>query len=1065
MLSECSAPGVQDEWLTLQSAITPVSGSRYLEYCEDKPEILFKTIFFAPLRTKEFVNPFFLDFLSLHPEFEVSQQYYHATQTDEAFKLALSKYCKKRTIEDPEEPLIKLADDWVFEILKPVVSGCVPMSVQHILSKVDLGASPGPLWRYLTETKEGFVLDPDGEEILREYLLLMDYTGSRSYWGANLKQELRLLEKVRQNKTRIFMAAPTEHFLVASTFSWDFNNRLIIGAKHLLTPIAIGLSIFHGTFDKIGKVLENFPHKYCMDVSGYDTSIRPWEQVSMCNLRLRSFDPRFLTPQLFNTVVNTYKDINKTPLVLPDGVVILVPAQPSGHANTGIDNSIHLLRRLILTWLSSGGRRDYACFCENVYLLLAGDDSIIALSDYAHQFINQKTLEHTFMKFYGCEVEFSEQLEFLGHYFLHDGDTYFPGFSHSRVVAALGYKGGVTAAKNLELACSLQVESYSCAKTQRLIKLYIDHLLLQFPDLRPQFIEQYHNNDKLASLFGIDLNLQSRTNCVSKKVHMSKKIELVVQKQQKNNNNNNSNAKKRKPRKRKPRSQRQNNSNNNKPQLPGAMYAAAKQDPTSKDHDKTGCDYVAMLVNPRGKIVRYPDSQNKSTALIRTERYIDVVVDPALNGGAFSCLLQAQLGNPANASTLKTALVLDTLDWATANWSDVASYSVNQANNVTTAGSATDIRMDPLTQKLVCPPLSQLFLIGQNYPVVAPLGTNVIDDPSSESYGLPYLYEGNGSGASGFNESRIYLSPGMYTVELRTTTLAADDPTCVITVNAGSQIKDQGFFDAIIGGTAISVRDSVVVINGPNGYISMTGATLPTNWTGGSIHIGSAFSPDMLDDLNKPMIIPYDFGDISTMRPVAMSALFTCTTATAYTGGRIASARLESSQAQEKYFTRSSKQLQYYSNLSVLNKARDGQLVDGAYIYYAPDDEDDSRLLKPSDCNNHNYPSLLFSGIWTPTNAPAGPQVIGRILQTTVYEFTTTQQLYDQATACCPDFHRQKAMMLLQDVPWTTANAEHETFIQRMMAKIRGAYSATKNFYVKNKSFIDPLVGVGLSLL
>ncbi len=492
------------------SAKYPVSGSRYCDLCEEKPEILFKTIFHTPIKPKPTINSYFMDYLRNNSA-TTSLDYFHADQSDEAFQKALAKYCRRRDVPLVPQDIQDLADDWVYESISKFTANSQPVPLAQVLKKCDLSGSSGPLNRFFAQNKEQYHLHPDGIEMQMRYEEALSTDGSRSYWGGNLKQELRPVEKVKAKKTRIFMSAPAEHFFALSSLSLQFNDAIIEAAKFLKTPICIGMRTFGGSYDQIGKELERFETKFCGDVGGFDTSVTVQEQASVVNTRLRCMAPHCVTPASFNRLVNLYRDIVNTPVVLPDGVVAIIKGQPSGHANTGIDNSLHLLRRFFIVWLVNGGDRSYEVFLKHVYIRDAGDDSVIGTTEYGAKFLNPKTIRETFDKYYKAEVEYSDQLEFLGHYFLHNGKEYYPGFSHSRIVAALAYKGGVTASSNLELACSLRIEGYSCPESLRLLDSYCNYLVNKYPDLKKQYAQQFHSRQSLAKVFGVDLILQSRT--------------------------------------------------------------------------------------------------------------------------------------------------------------------------------------------------------------------------------------------------------------------------------------------------------------------------------------------------------------------------------------------------------------------------------------------------------------------------------------------------------------------------------------------------------------------------
>jgi hypothetical protein len=520
MLSVRSAPGIVDQYIKQNNLVninTQGRESPFLSKCEKKPEIIFKVKSHSPLRQRDYVNPFFLDFLSENTDLHYFQEYYHASQSGEAFSIALAKYVnfeeKRKNLKTIDPNILKIADDWLFREVSRFCLGTKPLTTSEVLKNVSLKTSPGPLAREYADSKLASLLHPVGIELYNCYVDQMKNVGCRTFWGANLKQELRPIEKVELNKTRIFMSAPTEHFLLLQSVSLEFNEAIISAARHCLSMICIGMPLFYGNVDKLCKELSKYYAVFCTDIGGWDTSVSTKEHASAANVRWRCMDPKYKTPEYFNIFVNLYKDINLTPLVLPDGTVIWVPGQPSGQGNTGMDNSMIHVRRVFISWLLNGGLPDFDVFKANVFLKVAGDDSILAVTKFGHQFLNASTIEKTNTEFFGCDTQFSNQLEFLGHYFLFDGKTYFPGFSLSRVVATLSLKGGMSAEEAMTTACSSRLEAYTNPECCRLVDRFIAYLLRKYPCTKDIYRNEYPDDEKCLELIcpGRSSNLQSRT--------------------------------------------------------------------------------------------------------------------------------------------------------------------------------------------------------------------------------------------------------------------------------------------------------------------------------------------------------------------------------------------------------------------------------------------------------------------------------------------------------------------------------------------------------------------------
>jgi hypothetical protein len=753
-----------------------------------------------------------------------------------------------------------------------------------------------------------------------------------------------------------------------------------------------------------------------------------------------------------------------------------------------MDNSIILQRRLFLVWLINGGPRDFKIFCEHVYWKAAGDDSIIAVTSFGFKFINPTSMSSVFKKHWGCDLEFAEQLEFLGHYFVLRGSEYRPAFSHDRLVATLAYRGGISASDSLEVACNSRMEAYSNPESLALVDGYIDYLVQKYPELKDQYCKQFPTNDKIDRMFcsTSGFKLHSRTKAVPLLLPMSEKVVIDVKPNTQAQNPSRTAKRNRRRRRRNPanpppsikvvpqsgqpnafaysrstrRGQRQT------PQGVRGNYAAASCNTEEGSQVKLACAYSEMLLDPRRKMVRMPDSTNKQTALARSEIIVDVYADPTISNGAFSTLIKPQLGSTALLKDYKVANVKAGTNYATADWTSKAVYDVTQLGNGQVTGSERNIAVDPFQVKLTQQPPGALLLLRPN-PVVAstqPYGPTLVVDPTGESYGIGYTYS-----TPDVNTSRFVLEPGQYSISSSTTCTVASGANSNVTfaISVGGQIRSQNFSTAVTGLNQITARSAVIVIPSSGGYLDIISAALGAGqYTNATIEVNRIYSPGMIDDAGAPMRPPLDSGDASGIRTVAMCALWTSTTAPLYTGGVIAANRLEGGQAERNFFsTGTAKQLQNYKSLATTPKAMDGKIGKGAYVWWAPEDNDDWELKAPSVSLSAEMPTICFSGLYQPPNPVAGSVQIGRICIWTVYEFTTTSLLYSFGSSPCLSKHREEALFNLRDAEWAVENDAHTNWIQRQLTRVRSAFKAVYGFYDDNKNIINPIVTNAAKLL
>jgi len=1109
MLSSSSTPGASDEWLSSVGSIHQVQDSDFLLLCEKKPEIIFGLNHRTPLRQRESINPFFLDFLS-NQNISVTEEYDHSSQTKNAFQKAIAKYCRPFTISSPQQRDYDLVDDWMYELISPFCLNSSVTPVPIVLEKSDLSASAGPLWRSFAKNKREFWVHEDGVLIYDAYRTEMAHVGSRSFFGLNLKDELRLKAKVLEEKTRLFMSAPFEHFLLLNSLSYSFNNSLIDSARYNLCPVAIGLPLFHGNVDDIGKKLESYSHVYCADVSGYDTSIQSNEHAFCAQLRWRCFAPRYKVPAVFNSLVNLYKDINLTPAILPDGVVILVPGQPSGHINTGMDNSLILIRRFMLVWVLNGGPRSFESFRDNVFIRAAGDDSVLGVSDFGSQFINSTTISTTFVKYFGCEIEFADELEFLGHYFVNDSGSYLPAFSKSRVFAALAYKDSHTPSDALEVALGLRIEAFTNDEALALVDSFSQYLLLKYPDLHSQYVEQFSDDIKINKLLtcSATVKLQSRTNHLSdlsenttQKVFMlSRNVSLQQQAPRRTIAQSTVSSKtiknRRKRARRRMRKQGQSRSLQNPNRNPrfvprgdsrggGATnrFESQRMPTTSgvrlsassgpSQPNQQICDYIDTLINPATTASRYPDARSKKTGVVRSIQIIDIKANSAFNGGAVGINVRPTMGNVAIPNQYKTAITLPSIpDWSKALWDSPDPYVTNTAG----AGINTDPRIDPLYGQLLAQ-APGIAVVHANHPAGAGAGypygdeADLIDQLNSNgtpiTYGYKYDYV-----TIAPHTSRFYMPRGQFFtyIDLVATT-ASGGPAVTLDFNVGSHYTQIDVDTGVINTTSRLNQTGLANFDGDAPWIDITADNPASVFTSCRFTFIPAFSPASVTDISTDEVYspPMDCGIIQQYRPVGMSALFTYTASVLKSGGQIAAARLAGDSDKNNFFALNNSssvgQLQYYNSVARTPGAYNGSLLDGAYVWWAPDDTDDCDFRSPADAAEHDFPSLVIALNYTPDDPVDKEIVIGRLEIVTVYEFTTQSTMFDLRASCCPSSCVEEATIYIANQPMAMKNGSHVEWIRNVISRFKQAARMGYDFYTNNSTAINSIVGAGLALL
>lgn len=480
-----------------------VQESEYVQLCEVKPELLFTLKRFQPIKQSKFEDPFFRSYLFSNPdESKIVPEYlwYHSAMNKEAFQKAVAKYCC-----DLKEPMYddkwKTAELWLHKCFSPTCGNSSVVGIAQVLRDCSFDTSPGPLARFFEKTKADYWSSPDGRNVYNNYWESCKTPGANiTLWGAHLKDELKPLEKIAANKTRLFQCAPTEHFIASQQMCLDLNQKLIKAGRFHKTPVAVGMNMYYGSYDIMGRQLSSRAHQFFADIGGFDSRFRNLLFVIIIRFRFEMYTPAERTFENLCRLCNIYRDVMYTPLVMPDGAVYIIPHQPSGQGNTAIDNSLGLFLLIAWVWLDAGGPADYSFFEEKVDLWLFGDDSAVAVDDEAFKFLNPDSMVQSFTKIQ-MELEFSNHWEFLGHYIAFEPrlNCYVPRYPFHKVIASLMYTGKEDIDSCVSKAMSLRTLSYGDQEAFAYVDKYCIWLLKQYPLER--FQNQYLSEFEIRVLF------------------------------------------------------------------------------------------------------------------------------------------------------------------------------------------------------------------------------------------------------------------------------------------------------------------------------------------------------------------------------------------------------------------------------------------------------------------------------------------------------------------------------------------------------------------------------------
>jgi len=437
--------------------------------------------------------------------------------------------------------------------------------------------------------------------------------------------------------------------------------------------------------------------------------------------------------------------------------------------------------------------------------------------------------------------------------------------------------------------------------------------------------------------------------------------------------------------------------------------------------------------------------------------------------GRFCVLAQPILGSlngsPANPSPGPVQYKLCIADGslnsfpAGGDWSSPSAYSTGTNQTMVPSQVTThDPRVDRYVQQMVnqtqfwlscfcntlvtrAAPFGALGVIQPNsYGIVLSLSGNTIQTIPPGNYVFQFDFFGNGLDST-FPTFSITTPSGI--------TLTSGY-SVVVVVSNNSTDGTMNRFDCLCSFS----QACRFVITGTGAWTSVSTSTF-------------ACSPQF----NDQYPITFNNGTINKVRPVACELMFTQTAPAAEVGGYLAGAKVSADIANQYFFQneagQSQGQLQYWEALRDFDGADGWDMKYGMRVVYTPEDEGDVEFRTPDDMNQYVYPCLIISGQANVPLTNASPNFqVGKVENTTVYEFTTALTLYDTQKCVGNDLMLAKAFEVLSMYPCVTHNGNHWEWIVAAMQKARRAAIAIGSWANENKDVLIPAAkAIGATML
>jgi len=251
-------------------------------------------------------------------------------------------------------------------------------SFSEVVTEIDKTKSPGYPWNTMGFTTKGQVLEKYGE------YLEWCYNGGQpeSFWCIQLKNELRPVEKVEADKTRIFVISDVKHNIQVMRFTLKLATALTEAWKQWTS--GVGASKYKGDWHFMVDDIAAFPNAFAADLSSCDMSV-PFDWLRYF---LLEFLPGFIVFN-DNEEFEFYCDVMRAEI---DKYIVTVTGDllrssdtiPSGSFLTIWLTVFYCRWMRYYAWVSLtelGGSTIYSYFRKNTRARHVGDDSLESSSD------------------------------------------------------------------------------------------------------------------------------------------------------------------------------------------------------------------------------------------------------------------------------------------------------------------------------------------------------------------------------------------------------------------------------------------------------------------------------------------------------------------------------------------------------------------------------------------------------------------------------------------------------------------------------------------------------------
>lgn len=406
--------------------------------------------------------------------------------------LAMTASIKKYNRPQPLLDMVawKLSGEWTLNHFRPYLQDSAILPLSKCIADADRQTSAGYPWSLWYKNKGEFLDSGASVDVLTAYWCsLATENPFTTLWTASLKQELRSKEKIVQNKIRTFTASACEHSISLNRMCLDFNERFY--SSNNKTWSFVGCSKFNGGFDRLFRRLSKHPCAFELDESSFDASLFRLALEGQRDLRWELMSAYWKTADNRKRFWNLYRQVIHSCIVLDDGDVVQKhTGNPSGSANTIVDNTMILFRLFAYSWIclsrESPDRHvysSYASFQAHVEAALNGDDNTFTVSQQCVGWFNARSVSRVWTSI-GVETNTPEwdprrleDCDFLSQSFVKLHGKWLPKPERDKVLCSLLWGSTVSDVRwTLMRAYALRIESWADVVLRRDLMSFIKYV-------------------------------------------------------------------------------------------------------------------------------------------------------------------------------------------------------------------------------------------------------------------------------------------------------------------------------------------------------------------------------------------------------------------------------------------------------------------------------------------------------------------------------------------------------------------------------------------------------------